>query len=190
MVFLFNKYLLSSAVSSFLLCHMYLYLLCISTRNYYKSIYIRMSFPSYIFTTFISEGKMHDSAMLARSGLPDDLEQFAYCDGTPMCVYGDPAYPLRVHLQAPYRDLEHTVPMQNFNKSMSTVRVTVEWIFGDIINSFKFMDFKKNLKICLSCVGKMYIVAALLRNALTCLQSNLTSHFFDLEPPSLETYFS
>ena len=102
MVFLFNKYLLLWAVSSFLLCHVYLYLPCISTRNDYKSIYIRMSFPSYIFTTFISEGKMHDSAMLARSGLLDDLEQFAYCDGTPMCVYGDPAYPLRVHLQAPY----------------------------------------------------------------------------------------
>ena len=138
----------------------------------------------------ISEGKMHDSAMLAHSGLLNDLEQYAFCHGMPMCVYGDPAYPLRVHLQAPYRDLERTIPMQEFNKSMSRVRVSVEWIFGDIINSFKFMDFKKNLKIHLSCVGKMYIVAALLRNALTCLQSNVTSNFFDLEPPSLETYFS
>ena len=107
-----------------------------------------------------------------------------------LCVYGDPAYPLRVHLQAPYRDLERTIPMQEFNKSMSSVRVSVELIFGDIINSFKFMDFKKNLKINLSFVGKMYIVAALLRNVLTCLQSNVTSNFFDLEPPSLETYFS
>ena len=119
----------------------------------------------------ISEGKMHDS-MLAHSGLLNDLEQYAFCHGMPMCAYGDPAYPLRVHLQAPYRDLERTIPMQKFNKSMSSVRVSVEWIFGDIINYFKFMDFKKNLKINLSRVGKMYIVAALLRNALTCLQSN------------------
>ena len=62
--------------------------------------------------------------------------------------------------------------MEEFNKSMSAVRVLVEWIFGDIINYFKFVDFKNNLKIGLSSVGKMYIVAALLRNDVTCLQSN------------------
>ena len=65
----------------------------------------------------------------------------------------------------------------------------MEWLFGDIINSFKFLDYKKNLKIGLSSVGKMYIVCALLRNALTCLYGNQTSEFFDLEPPTLEEYF-
>ena len=30
---------------------------------------------------------------------------------------------------------------------MSEVRVSVEWIFGDIINYFKFLDYKKNLKV-------------------------------------------
>lgn len=30
---------------------------------------------------------------------------------------------------------------------MSKVRVFVEWVFGDIINYFKFLDFKKNLKV-------------------------------------------
>ena len=38
----------------------------------------------------------------------------------------------------------------------------MEWLFGDIINSFKFLDYKKNLKIGLSGVRKMYIVCALL----------------------------
>ena len=63
---------------------------------------------------------------------------------------------------------------------MSSVRV--EWIFGDIVNYFKFMDFKKNLKIDLSQKGKMYIVAAVLRNALTCLYGKETSQFFELDP--------
>ena len=80
--------------------------------------------------------------------------------------------------------------MVAYNKSMSRVHVTVEWIFGDIVNYFKFMDFKKNLKIGLSQVGKMYIVAAILRNALTCLYGNETSQFFELDPPSLHEYFS
>ena len=69
------------------------------------------------------------------------------------------------------------------------MRVSVEWLFGDVVNSFKFLDYKKNLKIGLSSVGKMYIVCALLRNAITCLYGNQTSEFFDLEPPTLEEYF-
>jgi hypothetical protein len=85
--------------------------------------------------------------------------------------------------------MQLTPEMEEFNKSMSSVRVAVEWIFGDIINYFKFLDFKKNLKIGLSQIGKMYIVGALLRNALTCLYGNTTSKFFELDPPTLEEYF-
>ena len=73
--------------------------------------------------------------------------------------------------------------------ALSEVRVSVEWLFGDIINFFRFLDYKKNLKIGLSSVGKMYLVCALLRNAITCLYGNQTTEFFDLEPPTLEDYF-
>ena len=38
--------------------------------------------------------------MLAESSLLQNLENQA--TGEPMCVYGDPAYPLRLHLQAPF----------------------------------------------------------------------------------------
>lgn len=107
-----------------------------------------------------------------------------------MCIYGDPAYPLRVHLQSPFRDARLTPEMQAFNASMSSVRVSVEWIFGDVVNSFKFVDFKKNLKIGLSSVGKMYVVCALLQNAITCLYGNKTSNYFKLDPPTIQEYFA
>ena len=61
---------------------------------------------------------------------------------------------------------------------MSSVRVSVEWIFGDIVNFFKFLDFKKNLKIQLRAVGKMYITCTLLQNARSCLYGSTTSTFF------------
>ena len=77
----------------------------------------------------------------------------------------------------------------DFNKSMSTVRESVEWLFKDIATYFKFLDFTKNLKIGLSSVGKMYVICALRRNALTCLYRNQTSTFFELDPPSLQEYF-
>ena len=129
--------------------------------------------------------------MLVESSWLQDLENQAFAPtGEPMCVYRDPAYPLRLHLQAPFREVQLTPEMVAYNKSMSRVRVAVEWIFGDIVNYFKFMDFKKNLKIGLSQVGKMFIVAAILRNALTCLYGNETSQFFELDPPSLHEYFS
>ena len=96
--------------------------------------------------------------------------------GTEMCLYGDPAYPLSVHLQTPFRIGILTRDAKNFNESMSAVRASVEWLFADIINYCKFLDFKKNLKIGLSQVGKMYIVCTLLRNALICLYSYSTPH--------------
>ena len=49
------------------------------------------------------------------------------------------------------------------------------------------MDFKKNLKIRLSAVGKMYIVCGLLTNARTCLYQSVTSSYFGLDPPPLWT---
>ena len=107
-----------------------------------------------------------------------------------MCLYGDPAYPLRIHLQAPFRDARLTPDMQLFNKSMSRVRVSVEWTFGDIVRSFKFLDFKNNLKLGLSAVGKMYIVCSIIQNALTCMYGNQTSEYFGMQPPTVQEYFS
>ena len=142
-------------------------------------------------TLSFAEGRRHDAGILADSGLLQNLERYAFSrGGQPMCLYGDPAYPLRVHLQGPFKDARLTPNMLAFNESKSAVRVSVEWIFGDIVNSFKFIDFRKNLKIGLSSVGKLYIVCALLQNAITCLYGNKTSTYFDLQPPTVQEYFA
>jgi hypothetical protein len=134
---------------------------------------------------------MHDSGMLMKSDLLTQLQQYAFSPGgRPLCVYGDPAYPHRVHLQASYRNAILTPQMQQYNASMSAVRTSVEWLFGDAINYFKFFDYKKNLKIGLSSIGQMYIVCAILRNALTCLYGNQTADYFGMEPPTIQEYFA
>ena len=135
-----------------------------------------------------SEGKRHDAAMFSDSDLLTALEQYAVSPtGQAMCIYGDPAYPLRVNLMAPFRGAALTAQMEAFNKSMSNVRTSVEWLFGDIVEYFKFM---KSFKIGLSSIGKLYVVCALLRNALTCLYGSSTSSYFMLDPPTLEEYFA
>ena len=90
-----------------------------------------------------SEEKRHDAAMLANSNVITALEHNAVSPtGQQMCVYGDLAYPLRVNLMALFRGTALTAQMEAFNDSMSNVRTSVEWLFGDIVEYFKFMDLK------------------------------------------------
>ncbi|CAH3142632.1 unnamed protein product, partial [Porites evermanni] len=56
------------------------------------------------------------------NGLIGDLfGPFAFSPaGQEMCIYGDPAYPLRTHLQCPFRNGVLTRQMEEFNASMSS----------------------------------------------------------------------
>lgn len=93
--------------------------------------------------------------MFAESGLYNSLQAHAVSTtGQPMSIYGDPAYPLRIHLQAPFRQRVLIPQQQAYNGSMSAFHSSVEWLFSDFVNYFKFLDFKKNLKIGLSQVAK------------------------------------
>ena len=135
------------------------------------------------------EGRRHDSGMLAMSGLLPQLQNMSPT-GQAMCIYGDPAYPHRIHIQCPFAHRQVLSPAeQACNESMSKERVSVEWVFGGVVKYYKFTDFKKNLKIGLNAVRKTYIICALLRNALTYLYGNNTSRFFGVKPPPLEEYF-
>ena len=103
------------------------------------------------------EGRRHDASMVHESNLLFELERVAHTPaGDVLCLYGDPAYPLRPQLMSPFRPdvAPLTDEMKSFNKAMSAVRVSVEWLFGDVANYFKFIDYKKNLKIGMSAVGK------------------------------------
>ena len=100
------------------------------------------------------EGRRHDSAMLTMSGLLQQLKQHSLApDGQPLWIYGDPAYPHRVHLERPCACMPNLTHEEfAFNQSMRKFRICVGWVFGDILNYFKFTDFKKDLKNGLNAV--------------------------------------
>ena len=101
------------------------------------------------------DGRKHDSGMLGDSGLCTQLQQYARGQNhNILCLYGDPAYPVRPQLLGPFKGAGVTQIQQEWNQAMSKVRINVEWILGDIINYFKFLDFKKGLKLQLSAIGK------------------------------------
>ena len=79
------------------------------------------------------EGRRHDAALLANSGLLQSLQQHSVApNGDVLCIYGDPAYPLRQQLQ--FGGANITPVQRHYNQAMSSVRVSVEWVFGDVIN--------------------------------------------------------
>ena len=94
------------------------------------------------------EGKRHDSGMLAMSGLLDALQRYSVSPyGNTLCIYGDPAYALRPCFQAPFRGAVLTPDQQVWNKSIKEVRVSIEWIFGDIIITLSFWTLRKTWKL-------------------------------------------
>ena len=110
------------------------------------------------------EGCRHESGMLACSGLLQQLEQHSYnLYLEPMCLYGDLAYSLRLHLQEACAN--PTPDQLRYNKATSQLCVAVEWVFGDMSNFVAFLDFKKNIKIGFSSVGKMYTYCTFMENA-------------------------
>ena len=68
------------------------------------------------------KGRRHDSGMLAMSGFLLETN-FVSSTGRPLCFYEDPAYPLRIHLQGPFKDTALTPQQEALNVSMSKVRV-------------------------------------------------------------------
>jgi nuclease HARBI1 len=135
------------------------------------------------------EGRRHDCGMLRESGLLGRLENIrtALGDAT---IYGDPAYPISPVLQVPFKGACVSESQQEWNSKMSRVRVSVEWCFGKVLVLFPFIDFKKNLKIYLQPVGKLYRIAVLFANIHTCVYGSVTSEFFGVQPASLEVYLS
>ena len=86
------------------------------TTPFSSSQTFRFYFSTILF--LCSEGRKHDARMLAVSNLYDELENFAFSPtGAEMCLYGDPAYPLRAHLQAPFRIGILTRDMKTFDDS-------------------------------------------------------------------------
>ncbi|KXS10610.1 hypothetical protein M427DRAFT_507551, partial [Gonapodya prolifera JEL478] len=108
-------------------------------------------------------------------------------NGTPVQLYGDPAYGKNIHLLSPFRSARLTQAQKQHNADMSAVRISVEWSFSKIVTLFAWVDFKKNQKFLLQPVALFYSVAVLLTNCPTCLYGSPVVDLFGIAPPPLET---
>ena len=87
--------------------------------------------------------KTHDAKLLRESGLLDQLEEIMLHDGdsTIYTLYGDLAYAQSMYLIGGFRNADVGTDEALYNHIMSSVRITVEWGSGTIIEQWKFLDF-------------------------------------------------
>ena len=78
-----------------------------------------------------------------RTGLLDQLEEIMPPDGdsTIYTLYGDLAYAQSMYLIGGFHNADVGTDEALYNHIMSSVRITVEWGFGAIIEQRKFLDF-------------------------------------------------
>ena len=91
------------------------------------------------------DGKRHGGRTFTMSSLLPKLQQYARDTQGRLCIYRDPSYQINVNRQAPFPNNPLTADQKAYNRAMSQVRVSVEWLFGDIVNWLKFLDCWKNV---------------------------------------------
>ncbi|KAE8976455.1 hypothetical protein PF005_g25832 [Phytophthora fragariae] len=133
------------------------------------------------------EGRRHDTTLFSGSGILRYFDKHSIFEGK--TIFGDPAYSVSKYVVTRFKSVVQTTYERIFNKEMSAVRTAVEWNFGIMKRVWAFIDFKKNLKLRLSPVGKFVRVVMLLTNRQCCyFGGNQISTYFNLPPPTLRDY--
>jgi len=137
-----------------------------------------------------SPGRRHDAAVAAEHNLYEILETL----GSFPCGFrgnfgADSAYPLFFPLVPLFRPAL-TNAQTDFNRMLSSTRVSVEWQFGCIIQQFSSVEWKIRCKVLASPVREAYLNSTFLTNLLNIRFPNQVSQHFECTPPSLEKYLN
>ena len=112
--------------------------------------------------------KTHDAHMLCDSGLIEKLEVNMPTNGNGMAyaMYGDLAYAQSIYLLCGFQKPPTGSIKALFNRQMSSVQITVEWGFRDVVEKWKFLDFCSAMKIFEMPVAEFYTNGASLLGSL------------------------
>ncbi|KAF2891121.1 hypothetical protein ILUMI_15052 [Ignelater luminosus] len=154
-------------------------------RNDLQRLCDALGIPPHIQT----DSRCSTTGIFRESALYQQLQQCAvFEDDEQYVLYGDPAYFLTDLLLCPYAGRNLTKQQPHFNRSLSTVRKSVEWEFGKVISEFAFLDYKKNQNLLLQDIGDMYRTSVILTNCHTRLYDSQPNQYFNIKPPTLEEY--
>jgi hypothetical protein len=138
-------------------------------------------------------GTRHDQFMLHDSEILEWIGSFPLQPDTqcPYQIYADAGYSSVPGIIVPYHDPELNATHAGFNMAMSSVRISVEWAFGAILQNWASLRYVPHEQLLSNRkIGQIYFCAALLTNFMNCVRPNTTSKYFSVQPPSLETYLA
>lgn len=112
-------------------------------------------------------------------------------NGRQFYMFGDSAYLLFPWIIRPFlRDLERA-EKEEFNTSMSFVRVSVEQNWKDLKQLWTMQDFARNHKIHPAPIGLLYHASTILHNIRVCMyKCGRTAQRYSVEAPTLEVYLT
>jgi len=76
-----------------------------------------------------------------------------------------------------------------WNTNMGGVRISVEHVFGIVLQEWMFLCCSWKHQILGTACGLWYRVAVLLTNAHNCFVPNQTAQHYECMPPSIDEYF-
>lgn len=136
------------------------------------------------------EGRRHDWTLYVQSDLDSVLPEVLDLPLKRFCIYGDSGYNRRWYIEVPHQGSNLSAAQSAFNRAMSSVRITVEWIFKEVKLYFPTMDYKRKLKVHEAPVGLLYTSCMLLCNMRNCIYRNQVARYFECDPPKLEEYLA
>ena len=133
----------------------------------------------------------HDAQMLRELHLMEELEDIMPANGGAVVytLYGDLAYAQSIYLLGGFWKPPAGSDKAMISRHMSSVRITVEWGYGDIVDKWKFLDFCSAMKIFEMPIGEFYTNGAFLSNICNCLYGNKTQQYFGAIQLTLDEYF-
>jgi hypothetical protein len=146
--------------------------------------------------------RRNDLTSLQRSNINGLFAQCQVAQGMQYqyMMYGDSIYPVLSHLLSRYVSVAGrplTAGEICENKTFSSCREVIEWDYGRLKTRWSFIDYRKKLKLRArkNGIANAFLCALLLENALTCLNSNQTTTYFNpldeeaiCRPPTLEEW--
>ncbi|KAF0715740.1 hypothetical protein AaE_011261 [Aphanomyces astaci] len=91
------------------------------------------------------EGRRQDLTLLRKSCLENVIASNPRFRG--YIIYKDPAYGRSDQLVSPFSGARLTEAQNHVNASMSRVRVSIEWTYGQILQYWPIVDLKKKVKL-------------------------------------------
>ena len=138
------------------------------------------------------EGRQNDRFQWNLSQMETNIRELIF-GGELFCLYGDSAYPTSLHSRSPYSNPARNSSEAEVNSDMARLRISVEWGFKDITNTFRSLLFTPQQNINLTLPALQYAVAVLLHNCRVCMNgngfgANPTAKYFACPPPSIQSY--